>query len=483
VEGLVRVLEAAFTAASGGFRKTIGAQSVVSPAQAGGFVIGHALPFGNCGLEPGEPVIGEDGLPTLVMGGSGRGKTTYVRRSTAFEFTNGRTVVSLDFRGDGNRDICRDLAAMGSDAPPTALLDAGSETHVPPFDFLGHGGGSAFSRASVMRDVFKEVAEGWGVRIAFNALVAFLACAELGLGLTEIREILAPDGRLREYALERITDPATAASLRDYCSLTTEAQSTQWQEIANKLHAWIFQEDMRLMLGADSAPDLRRMLDVPGNVTLVSLGVSKVPAAALMGKLLVSAIVRHVMARAEVEKSDRPFFRLYVDELSNLGHIGGLEEILAEGRRLGASITGAFQESSQIPASLLRSFRANAATQIYFAAGAAEAAEAAAEVASDLPREAVRQEIMSLKTGQAIVVRRGLPAAKVQMPDFPVPTVSEAQLQRFTERALDAGCPTRETVRSILAARERWLVGLGDSACKPSIDHGRRPGRKRGSDE
>lgn len=462
------------------------------PAEPGGvpatgaFVLGKALPFGSMGPEPGTDIELSDDLMSkhiFCVAGSGGGKTTFQSRLMSHDWNAGKTTLSLDFLGDGAERNLRNFANSEFETGSRiALVDFLDDRFVPDLNVL-RGPGTPQARASAMHDAMKAEAEGWGTRIGYNCRFGTEALAWCGLGITEMQELFCGDGRLRGEAMAAMPDGPSRQALAAYCDLAAEQKAQQWMELASKVFPWVSDPKVAPCLGRPSMLDLSQLLDSPGRSTLISLGVSRFPAANLCGKLILAAVERHVMARAEIPEGRRNGFRIYLDEARRVSGFG-LESLLAEGRRMKCACWVATQQTSMLDPAFRSALRANCSVMVMMAAGGAEGAELAGEIVTDLPREKVRQELVSLKVGEAIVVRRGMPAAKCLMPDFPVPKVDDAVVDALRLRAMaETGVTVEQAASEAASLSERLprasaVSGVG----RGGVVHRSRPLRKGGRD-
>lgn len=447
----------------------------------GGFVIGTSVPFSLSGDGPVGPVVVGDGQlrrHVALFGGSGMGKSTLLRRLRLHAYRSAWAVMDLDFSGDSTDLELRRLAAMGAEAPDVALIDLRQGEYVARLNPLA-GAGTAHARATAVLSAMRSESEV-GVRVAYNAFAGLVALAEAGYGLTELRPLFSAEPGFRALVLSTLADESARAVLRDFDRIAPDVQRAQWMEIANKLPL-LSHPEARLTLGQDGFLDLPSLLDREGSATLVAIGAARQPAAGLVAKSILSAVERHVMARADAPEERRQKTLLVVDEASRVAGFG-LESLLAEGRRMGCSVALAMQHTHQAEPALRAAIRANASLQVYFAAGAEEAAALAPEIVTGAPRERVRDELVSLKVGEAIVVRRGGgdPPVKVRLLDSPAPEADAAAVAELRERALARTGLRRADAEALLRSRAEWIEGLDATSGTPGeVVHLKRPRRRK----
>ncbi len=448
-----------------------------------GFMIGTARPLGKPDEGAGNQVFLSDSLQskhTFIAGGSGAGKSTLMRRMRLYAYRRAFATFDIDFLGDSCDSELRSLCAMGADAPDVALIDCRQSAYAAAINVLG-GPGTPHARSSSFTKALGEEANGLGVRILFNALGASVALSERGFTVAEFAPLFAQDPGFRRNVIAGLKDDAARAVLEELDRLPPETLRTYWTEIANKLHNFLYDPALRLSLGQTGFPDLGRLLDQPSRATLVALGVARQPAGVLVAKILLAALERHVMARSEIPEEKRQPLRVFIDEASRVAGFG-LESLLAEGRRMHCSLIVAMQHTKQAEPALREALRANCSTQIYFAAGGSEATELSSEIVCDLPREKVREILIGLPVGTAFLVRRGMPATVVKMPDSPVPKVPAADLAAFTAAALAKTGLVRSDAEAAMKERAEWIASLrSEPNSPPSVVNVKRPlGREAG---
>lgn len=422
-----------------------------------GFVIGTALAFGAAGPPAGEAVtvpLDTFSKHCILTGASGCGKTTTGHRLRDAFVGAGMSVVDVDYRGDG---FDRALARLAAGTPPErlTLIDYRRSDRITPFNWLGHGLGSPESRAAVVYGAVRDCSDGWGVLIAMDLRMALGSLAESRGSLLDVPRLLLPEGEgERRRRIAETADEYLRESLEAYDRLTPEVQRTREAAVRNKLDPILgTSATLRLSLGMPGAPDMRRIMDEPGHVTLVALGADRNPAAVLVGRTLIAAVQRTAMARVDVPEEERNPVRLICDEAQNL--LGEETcQILAEGRRFRLGLVAMCQFARQLIPELQASVRVNCATQMQFQTSSDEAGAFAAEAVSDLPAGEVKRLIQSAPVGTAVALRRGQPATLVRTPDSPDPATDRHAVRELLEEALARTTVPRADAEALLARRQ-----------------------------
>jgi hypothetical protein len=176
---------------------------------------------------------------------------------------------------------------------------------------------------------------------------------------------------------------------------------------------------------------------------------------------LLACLENAVTSRAALPEQARVPLSLLVDEFENFAS-GRFASLIAEGRRFGLSLTLSHQNLSQVEPGLRSALRNNVHTLLLFQTGAQDAAELTGEVGDleergtpapphwqqvpgqgESKRDEVRRVLLSQKTGQALLVRRGEAARRVQIRPEVMPKVSSQELKALREAALAHGVNTK----------------------------------------
>lgn len=115
--------------------------------------------------------------------------------------------------------------------------------------------------------------------------------------------------------------------------------------------------------------NFRKLID-DGNILLVKMdkGLIGSDNVSLLGQMLVSSIVLAAMSRANMGKTERKPFYLFIDEFQNFikGDVGSA---LSEVRKYGLSLTLANQTLGQLEQSMVEALMGNVGSMIFFRPG------------------------------------------------------------------------------------------------------------------
>ena len=437
-------------------------------------VIGHVLPSpSGPPAAPAPLCLSDEALRRHVyaLGSSGSGKTSLLLNLIDADLARGRGLCVLDLRGDlVDRVLLRlarreDPAAQGR---RVLLLDLRDAERVVAFNPLASEPGAPeedrYQRALHLLGILRQQSDSWGVQLDETLRNCLLALSEAGWSLLEVEPLLTRPA-FRAEVMANVSDPAVRAFFARYGALA-EDQQAQWRlPVLNKFSAFLALPSLRRMLGQRrSSFSLRGILDEPGTVLLVSLAVDRLQQGALLaGALIASALENAFLARADVPESQRTPVSVYLDEFQNFAG-PQFAALLSEGRRFGCSLVLAHQSLGQLPGPLWQAIRTNANHQFLFGMGAGDAAELAKDVALDETREEVRKLLMGQSPGEAVLVRRGQPSARVRLSPSPDPAVDQAGVRSVREAAWAAYAVGRGGRG---AAPARGVAGQAGGAARP----------------
>ncbi|MGP8321753.1 MAG: type IV secretory system conjugative DNA transfer family protein [Methanosarcinaceae archaeon] len=171
--------------------------------------------------------------------------------------------------------------------------------------------------------------------------------------------------------------------------------------------------------------NIRQAMD-DGKILLFNLsdGILGEIASQLIGQLIVSKFQTATMSRADVTKTQRKPFYLYLDEFQNFcgSASKSYEKILSRARKYKLGMILAHQQTGQLPTDLLREILGNVSTLVSFQVSQADA--------SKLSREFISQynfEIESLPTEELLQLNIGQAYCKIGKSAFPfnIPKMSD----------------------------------------------------------
>lgn len=281
----------------------------------------------------------------LILGATGSGKTTCLHHLIAQDLQRGHSLVVLDYRGDL---VSAALELCSRCVPPERVKVIDLREKVRPFGFNPLlGAGEPYFRALGVLDALEHEAESWGVQLAETLRNGLLLLAECGGTLLKL-ERLFYDTAFLETCLRQARTDGLVAFWSRFLDLSRDKQTALASPVLNKVSLLIATPALRAMLGHPDPIDLRRHLDTPGSVLLVSLAVDETHGAGrMLGNLVLSAITREIFGRVSRAESSRNPVRIIVDEFEHFS-AREFEHLLAEGRRFKCSLILANQVLAQL---------------------------------------------------------------------------------------------------------------------------------------
>ncbi len=195
-----------------------------------------------------------------------------------------------------------------------------------------------------------------------------------------------------------------------------------------------------------------------GKILLFNLsdGILGEIASQLIGQLIVSKFQTATMSRANVSKTQRRPFYLYLDEFQNFCGIASTsyEKILSRARKYNLGMILAHQQTGQLQPDLLREILGNVSTLVSFQLSQADASKLSKEFISqyDYEIESVpTEELLRLNIGQAYckIGKSAFPFSVPRMNDNPdreraEAVVSESRRQYGIPRIAQSGASPQD---------------------------------------
>lgn len=336
-----------------------------------------------------------------LLGKTGMGKTTLLKRLIGSDLKHGRGLALLDPHGDLVEDL---LAAV----PPhrtngIVLFDAADAVHPLSLNLLAcdRPEQKPLAVSGILAAFKKLFGDFWGPRLEYlfrNALLALIDYPDATL--LSVQRFLI-DGRFRQEVLAHATDPAVRDFWEiEYARMPPKLQAEAISPIQNKVGQFTLTPQLRDILGQPkSTLNVRRIMD-EGQVLLVNLSKGRLgeDAAALLGALLISQVQLAALGRADRPEAERRDFFLYVDEFQNFA-TDAFGTILSEARKYRLGLIVANQYLAQLSEGTLHALFGNVGSLVCFQAGAKDAEL----LAEQLGEEVTPQDLMRLPRFQAYV--------------------------------------------------------------------------------
>jgi len=230
--------------------------------------------------------------------------------------------------------------------------------------------------ASGIVGVFKKIfGESWGPRLEYilrNVVLGLLDYPDATL--LSILKVLT-DTRFRRGVIDKISDPVIRDFfLNEYEKYDQKFRTEAVAPIQNKVGQFLSSSTIRNIVGQEhSTIDIRKVMDEK-KILLIDLSIGKIGEdnSALLGAMMITKIQMAAMSRADLPKSERVPFYLYVDEFQNFA-TDSFAVILSEARKYGLSLMVTNQYVAQMPETVANAVFGNVGTLICFRVGAGDA--------------------------------------------------------------------------------------------------------------
>ena len=321
-----------------------------------------------------------------VVGPTGTGKSTLLVNLISGDLAAGHSTVVVDAKGDLIRDVLDRIPKhrLGD----VILLDPTDAKRPVGFNILAASGGApelvADQIVSLFRDLF---ARFWGPRTDDIMRAALLTLtARPGMTLAEVPLLLTDEG-FRRRLTASLDDHVLAQFWDWYESLSAGERAQSIGPVLNKGRAMLMRRRLRNVIGQSQSTFSLAEVLAERKVLLVNLAVGTLgeDAARLLGSAILAQLWQAVQARAALPPEQRPYVFAHVDEWQRFVAIPtSFEDLLAEARGYGFSLTLSHQHLAQLPADLKQAVLANARSRVAFQLGHADAALLAKEFGPDV---------------------------------------------------------------------------------------------------
>jgi len=389
-----------------------------------------------------------------ILGATGCGKTTLLLKLIQSDIACRRGVFLLDARGEL---VDRVLMHLAHTAPAEEwagrllLIDLRRTDYSVPFNPLAPQGSDPYTRVKFVLEMLKQE---WALGVQTEQLLRnSLHALSTAHTLNEVEPLLV-SLHFRRQVLETVTDLNVRRFFARFDAL--ENPSSWVEPVLNKISPWLSRPELRQMLCQSESVSFTKLLDKRSDpIVLVALSADTLFSDAMMiGRLLTSALASAAM---RAERRDRPGNEVtfYLDEFENFTQMGEqFAAMLAEGRKFGLGLCLSHQTSIQLDPKLRVLIRNIVGTQLFFGVGGSDSDILAGEIASDEPKAVLRNLIMNQGVGEALVVRRGQPFARIKTHPLSDPKVSEEAVEALRLMALRHYGTSREAIEVDLQARE-----------------------------
>jgi hypothetical protein len=394
-----------------------------------------------------------------LLGPTGTGKTNLIKHLVSDDLRAGRGLAVIETNGDLVKELC-DLI------PPERIGDV---VLLDPTDRAMAVGFNPFAGASdpslvadQLGELFQRLwSQYWGPRTGQLAHMGLLTLARReGSTLLDLPRLFL-DERFRLGVLADLDDPVgLEPDWYWFTNLPTREQASVIAPLLNKVRQFTARASIRAIVGQSAPLVSMRQIMESNKILLVHIpkGLIGSETAQLLGCLVLTSLWQATAQRAALQPGERAPFGLYVDEVQDFAASPvPWEEMFAQGRKYGLSLTVAHQNLGQLPRELREVVLANARSKAVFALSAPDAKSLEPLFAPSLTA-ADLQALDAYSIAAIVALDDGSTARPVTLTTPPPPTPSGVNRQAVRASSRQRYARSSAEVEAILrahAARSR----------------------------
>jgi hypothetical protein len=310
-----------------------------------------------------------------ILGPIGTGKTSLIKNLVRDDLVAGRGLAVVETNGDLIQDVL-DLI------PPERVSDV---VFIDPTDAdfaVGFNPFAGSPDASLVADQLNELFENlwsayWGPRTAQLAHMGLLTLARRqGSTLLDLPRLFL-DPNFRATVTATLDDPiGLGPDWQWFGNLPEREAATVIAPLLNKVRQFTARSSIRAIMGQPQPAISMRQLMAAKKILLVYLpkGLIGSETAQLLGCLVLTSLWQATTERARLSLAARQPFNLYVDEVQDFAAAAiPWDEMFAQGRKYGLSLTVAHQNLDQLPRELREVILANTRSKAVFSVSSSDA--------------------------------------------------------------------------------------------------------------
>jgi hypothetical protein len=341
-----------------------------------------------------------------LVGSSGQGKSYYLLYMLFQLATKGFGCGVFDPHSDLASDLIAQLASyphkkvwlsQPQNWKRVIYIDPSRSDYIVPCNILKNSFCSPYEIAENVVESFRRVwpdALSEAPRFAQIMRNAVLALIANGLSLLELEPLLTDKG-FRGRLLAQVNDPQVVSFFEKQYDRWGREQAIFVSPVLNKVTAFLFKPQVRLMLGAEeNRLDFRQIIDT-GSVLVLNLGCFRdEETQRLLGSLFLTSLEQAAFSRSDIPSSQRRPFHCMIDEfpLFCSRDATSLARILSECRKYRLHLGLAHQTITQLPGERIQGALENARLKIIFGTGRQTAQSIVADLFMPDPK-AVKHEV------------------------------------------------------------------------------------------
>jgi len=421
-------------------------------------VLSEGTPIGVCCYAQKElPVCIPENLRTRhthLIGRTGTGKSTVLEHMVLHDISQGQGVVVIDPHGLLIQRLLRLIPSEHADR--IIYFDPGNPNWVPlwnPFSCRSFHGPARV--ADDLISSFKSFFSGWGDRLEHLFRQSFLAVLHLPRGcLLDVVNLLRQKSEESRQLRSRVLSFIDSEPLKKFWKHDFDQYvRADLNPPQNKLGKLVTLGTVGLMFSqGDSAFEFRDIMDA-GKVFLADLSHLGSESREILGSLLLSQLHLTALGRSVGPASSNKPFHIHLDEAHRF-MTDAMEDLIAETRKFGVSLTLAHQQFSQFGNRKIDALSSVGST-IIFNVGTRDAQY----LRRDLQGLVEIEDLITLEVGQAIS-RIGTEVVRLRtrdVLDIPEDNSADKIIEYSRSRYFR---PVDEMRRAIRARDEYWAEPL-----------------------